>query len=1005
MEEKAIDFAKIEKRWQDRWEKKKIFQVKKNKNQKIYVLEMFPYPSGDGLHMGHALNYVIGDIYARFKIMNGFNVLHPMGYDALGLPAENAAIRAGKHPADYTKNSIKNFTRQFKSLGLSYDWSRAVNTAEPGYYKWDQWIFLKMFEKGLAYQKEAAVNYCPSCATVLANEQAQTGKCERCDTPVEIKHLKQWFFKITDYADELYENIDKLDGWPERTKAMQKNWIGKSHGTEIDFEIADEKISNVVIVHGANDSRGEAFKGKRENQRHWFPWLGKELSKRNVNFSNELYPKDWNPEYSKWKKTFEENKIDESTILVGHSLGCGFISRWLSESKKKVKKIILVAPYILDSPGLPWLKEMVNFSLINMSDYCDDLVVFYSDNDYPDILESVSYLKEKTNGRFVEFRKAGHFCESNGFEKFPKLLDEINNEKWSVFTTRPDTLFGVTFMVVSAQHPQLKELVTKKQGKEVEKFLKKITTVSQKTMKDVDELNKEGVFTGSYAINPVNNEKIPVYAGNFVVADYGSGMVMAVPAHDQRDFEFAKKYKISTRQVIGGKITDTRAYTSEGKLINSGKFDGIENQEAKEKITLYLKKQGKARKVVNFKLRDWLISRQRYWGTPIPIIHCKKCGAVPVKEKNLPIVLPKEVKFGKGNPLETNEKWIKTKCPKCGGEGSRETDTMDTFVNSSWYFLRYCDPKNNSKIFDKEKANYWCPVDQYIGGAEHACMHLIYSRFYTKFLADLKLINFREPAKRLFHQGMLAGEGGMKMSKSKGNVITPDEVSDKYGMDTARFFLLSLASPDKPRDWDEAGIQGSLRFIKKIFRIFEKAKTGKDNSEISDLLNKTISEVTKDYENFVYRDVTIKLKKLFDLISEQKEVSKKTLETSLKLINPLCPHITEELWEKLGHKDFISTSKWPEYDEKKIKTESKEKTESKIESYVSEIVKKIEEKQKVGKVYVYVMPFEIKNTDEQKLSKKLGKKVKVFAVNDSKKYDPENRAKKSLPGMPGIFIE
>lgn len=635
-----IDFKAIEKKWQDKWESAKLFEAKDDSEKpKYYVLEMFPYPSGSGLHMGHAWNYTIGDIIARFKIMSGFNVLHPMGYDSLGLPAENAAILVNQHPEDYTKNSIKNFVKQQKSIGLTYDWSRMISSADQDYYKWDQWIFLKMLEKGLAYQKESAVNWCPKCDTVLANEQVLDGKCWRHeDTKVELRHLKQWFFKITDYADELYEEIENLD-WPDRTKAMQKNWIGKSHGTELDFE--------------------------------------------------------------------------------------------------------------------------------------------------------------------------------------------INGEKWPVFTTRPDTLFGVTFVVVSAQHKKLWELVTEEQKSEVEKFLKKLKSVSEK---DLADMEKEGVFTGSYAINPATGEKIPVYAGNFVVADYGAGMVMAVPAHDQRDFEFAKKYEIEIKQVITNKdpldfknrYTGEKAFTEYGILMQSKQFSGQSSEEAKEAITQWLVNEGKARKVVNFRLRDWGISRQRYWGTPIPIIHCKNCGAVPVPESELPVKLPKDVKFGEGNPLETNEEWIKALCPNCGSEARRETDTMDTFVNSSWYFLRYCDPKNSEKIFDSKKVRYWCPIDIYIGGAEHACMHLIYFRFYTKFLADLGLINFREPAKKLFHQGMLNGEGGIKMSKSKGNVVNPESVSEKYGIDTARFFLSGLASPDKNIDWSEKGIVGSLRFIRKIFNTFQR---------------------------------------------------------------------------------------------------------------------------------------------------------------------------------------
>lgn len=923
-----LDFKEIEEKWQKKWEESKIFEVsEESKKPKYYVLEMFPYPSASGLHMGHAWNYSIGDILARFKIMNGFNVLHPMGYDALGLPAENAAIKAGVHPEDYTKESIKNYIKQQKNLGLTYDWSRMVDTSSPDYYKWDQWIYLKLLEKGLAYQKESSVNWCPKCNTVLANEQVQDGKCWRHeDTSVEIKHLKQWFLKITDYADELYEEIDSLD-WPFRTKAMQKNWIGKSKGTEVDFE--------------------------------------------------------------------------------------------------------------------------------------------------------------------------------------------INGKVWPVFTTRPDTLFGVTFLVVSAQHLRLNELVTEGQKKEVEEFLKKLRTVSEK---DLESMEKEGVFTGSYAINPATNEKVPVYAGNFVVADYGCGMVMAVPAHDQRDFDFAKKYNIPIKQVIlanegsylvvekslkSEKVAELKkfgdvtiqeedkdwgkffrvnvskgkekefvsflennlredngkwyadslgtsnvvvfpkksfvikdkesfgeyinygkkygvpseqldaginlnlAYTGAGKLINSEDFSGIESGKAKEKIAEWIIGKEKGRKKINFKLRDWGISRQRYWGTPIPIVHCEKCGAVGVKEENLPVKLPRDVKFGEGNPLETNDDWIKTTCPKCGGEGRRETDTMDTFVNSSWYFLRYCDPENDKKIFDEEKADYWCPIDTYIGGAEHACMHLIYVRFYTKFLRDLGLIKFGEPAKRLFHQGMLRAFGGEKMSKSKGNVIAPETISEKYGIDTARFFLSSLASPDKDIDWDDNGIVGSLRFVNKIFESFEKMNFGKSSVELQSKLNQTIKNLTVYLDSFDYRKATIELRELFDLIFEQKEIDKEDLKKSLQLLAPFCPHLCEELWEKLGGDGFISNSSWPKADLSKIvkKGEGQDVNE-KVSKQIKDILEKLRQKGKEGKkVFVYVVPFEVEKYDLERLEKELGVEIKIYSVKDENKYDPENKSKKAIPGVPGIYVE
>lgn len=813
MEEENIDFKVIEKKWQDKWEKKKVFEVKEDKKKKkYYVLEQFVYPSGEGLHIGHAFIYTIGDIFARFKIMNGFNVLHPVGYDSLGLPAENAAIKAKIHPKTYTDNAIKYFSKQFKSLGLSYDWSRIFWTHDPEYYKWDQWIFLKMFEKGLAFRKKAPVNYCSKCDTVLANEQVHNGKCWRHeDTEVEIKHLEQWFLRITNYADELAD-FEKIKEWPELITKLQKNWIGKSYGTEIDFE--------------------------------------------------------------------------------------------------------------------------------------------------------------------------------------------INGEKWPIFTTRADTIYGVTFMVISAQHLRLMELVTEEQKKPVDKFLKKIKSVSEKELEDLD---KEGVFTGSYAINPVNGERVPVWVGNFVLADYGCGMVMAVPAHDQRDFEFAKKYQLPIKEVVSGKNSSIkeRAYTDEGILVNSDKFNNLNNKKAIREITDYLERKKLGKKTINFKLRDWLISRQRYWGTPIPIIYCEKCGIVPVPEKQLPVKLPENVKFGKGNPLTTNKQFVNVKCPKCNGKARRETDTMDTFVNSSWYYLRYCDPKNKKEIFDKEKADYWCPIDMYIGGKEHACMHDIYIRFYTKFLRDLGLLKINEPAKRLFVQGMIHGEGGNKMSKSLGNTIDPIETISKYSADALRLFLVSVASPDSDFNWSEKGVQGSFKFVRKVLENFNKIEIGKSSERVESKINQVIKEITLDIENFRYNLAIIKLKRLFDSLESEKKVGKKDLENFLKLFSPFCPHLAEELWEKIGNKGFISLAEWPKADEKKIerKFEEQDKATEKLKEDINNIKKIIESKgEKKDKVYVYVLPNEVKIYQDLE-------GINIFSVADKDKYDPTNKSKNAKPGKPAIYLE
>jgi len=808
-----MEFNKISEKWQKKWEAEEIFKTTEDKKkEKCYVLEMFPYPSSDGLHMGHAFNYTIGDIYARFKRMGGFNVLYPMGFDASGLPAENAAIKANKHPKEFITKAIKNYIKQMKDLGLSYDWSRTLKTCDPNYYRWNQFIFLKFLEKGLAYKKKSAVNWCPECKTVLANEQVHDGKCWRHEsTDVELKQLNQWFIKTTDYADELLDKIDDLD-WPDRIKSMQKNWIGKSYGTEINFE--------------------------------------------------------------------------------------------------------------------------------------------------------------------------------------------INGKTWPIFTTRPDTVFGVTFMVVSAQHQELDSLVTEEQREEVDRFLKKIKSVSEKEMMLIE---KEGVFTGSYAVHPLTQEKVPVYVGNFVLADYGTGMVMSVPAHDQRDFDFAKKYKIEMKEVISSKNQElTQAYKGEGKLINSEEFNGTESKEAKDKITQLLQKNKLGKKTTQLKFKDWLVSRQRYWGTPIPVINCESCGQVPVSEKDLPIELPYDVKFGEGNPLETNKEFTDVHCPKCNGDAKRETDTMDTFFDSSWYYLRYCDP-NAKEMFNQKAVDYWMPADFYIGGAEHACMHLIYARFFTKALRDLGMLSFDEPFTKLFNQGMLHAQGGEKMSKSKGNVVLPEVISKKYGVDSARFFLVSLAAPDKARDWDEKGIDSTFKFLNRVHEYIKTVKVGKSTPRTEHRVNRAIEQIEEDIQSFNYHTATIKLRTLFDKLESQ--ISKKDLESVIKLFAPFCPHLAEEFWEIIGNKPFISLESWPKVNKSKI-NEKFDKEEEFTDKAVSDIINILNLiKTETKKVYLYVLPNDLEFYNIENISRRTNKEIAIYKVNDKDKYDPENKSKKSKPGKPAIFIE
>ncbi|MBT3416633.1 leucine--tRNA ligase [Candidatus Woesearchaeota archaeon] len=874
-----VNFNAIEQKWQNRWEEEKAFEVKETKKKKFYALEMFPYPSGTGLHIGHAFNFTITDIISRFKRLNGFNVLYPVGYDSFGLPAENAAIKAKKHPKEYTEAAIKNFIKQQKKLGFSYDWSRLVSTSSPDYYKWDQWIFLEMYKKGLAYKKNAPVNWCSKCNTVLANEQVHDGKCWRHETTdVEVKNLNQWFLKTTAYADELYEGIKDLKGWPEDIKKLQKNWIGKSNGTEINFEI--------------------------ETPPH------------------------------------KEGTIGPTTTL------------------------------------------------------------------------------------------------------------------YNVFTTRPDTLYGVTFLVISAQHPKLMELVTSEQENKVKKFTKKLNSVSAE---DIDKLEKEGVFTGSYAIHPLTNKKIPVYAGNFVLASYGSGMVMAVPAHDQRDYEFAKKYNIPIKVVISPENKTlneedmTKAYQERGILVNSEQFNKLHSEKAKEKITKYLEKQKKGKKTVNFRLKDWLISRQRFWGTPIPIIHCEKCGEVP--DENLPVTLPENIilKAGK-NPLETCDDFVNVKCPKCNGNAKRETDTMDTFTNSSWYYLRYADSTNEKQIFDKKKIKYWCPVDFYIGGREHACMHLIYIRFYTKFLRDLKLLNFDEPSINQFNQGMVHAEDGRKMSKSYGNAIDPLTVIKGSSADALRLFLVSVANPDKDFSWNTRGLESNHRFISKIYDQFNDLKIGESSKKTEHRINNAIKKVTKYIEEIKYNLAIIEIKNLFNTL--ENEISKKDYESAIKLLSPFCPHIAEEIWEKMGNKELLSTNVWPKYEENKInieldaedelifntikdiqniskfikskpkkviisvseewkyKTIKRIKKEMETDFEISRIMKKVMDKDHAKEISKLVPQF-IKNPKklpEILLSQEIELKVLQKNISEFKdKFDLEIEIKsndpKAMPGKPAILFE
>ncbi len=747
----------IETKWQEKWLADNAFKTEMDKDRpEYYVLEMFPYPSGN-LHMGHVRNYSIGDVIARYKTMQGFNVLHPMGWDAFGMPAENAAIKHKLQPADWTWSNIDNMRKQQRALGLSYDWDREVATCHPEYYRWTQWLFLQFHKMGLAYKKKASVNWCNECNTVLANEQVIDGCCWRCDSVVVKKDLEQWFFKITDYADTLLKDLDLLGGWPERVKTMQENWIGRSEGAEFSFDV---------------------------------------------------------PEF---------------------------------------------------------------------------------------------------------------------------------DEKIPVYTTRPDTIFGVSYMVLAPEHPLVDKLIAGRENEaEIRAFVERVRNQSEisRTATDVE---KEGIATGAYARNPINGEDVPILIANYVLYEYGTGAVMGVPTHDERDWAFATKYNLPKKVVIDSgderSVLETmdNAYVGKGKLINSGEFDGMDNEEAMSAIIDWLEAHGVGKRRVNYRLRDWLVSRQRYWGAPIPMIYCPHCGTVLVPESELPVMLPDNVNFEGGtvSPLSGSEEFINCKCPKCGADARRETDTMDTFICSSWYYLRYTDPRNTEMAFDKEKANYWMPVDQYIGGIEHAILHLLYSRFFTKVLRDAGLVDIDEPFERLLTQGMVIKDGA-KMSKSKGNVVAPGEIISKYGADTARLFILFAAPPERDLEWSDQGVEGAFRFLSRVWRLvaqyegiiagadsYDVASLTKEEKELRRILHHTIKKVTEDIDKrYNFNTAISAIMELVNAVYAIKDASavngglmREIVSALLRLLAPFAPHMTEELWAQLGEEGSIHKCTWPKHDE------------------------------------------------------------------------------------------
>ncbi len=732
---------KIEKKWQNYWEKNKFYQAEDfSKKPKKYILIEFPYPSGEGLHVGHIRSYTALDVIARKKRMEGYNVLYPVGWDAFGLPAENYAVKTGIHPGKTTEENISNYKRQMKSLGLSFDWSREINTADPKYYKWTQWIFLQLFKEGLAYQAEIPINWCPSCKIGLAHEEVIKGKCERCGEKVEQKKIKQWMLRITKYADRLIEDLEKVD-YLDKIRAQQIDWIGRSYGTEVDFETKD------------------------------------------------------------------------------------------------------------------------------------------------------------------------------------------SSETIKVFTTRIDTLFGVTAIVLAPDHPLVKKLVKKKHSKEVGKYIKRS---QEKTEFERTKLEKEktGVFTGSYCLNPASKEEVPIWIGDYVVATYGGGAVMVVPAHDKRDYDFAKKYGLEIREVVVGGDISKEAFVDYGKLINSNRFNELTSKEAIEKITHWLKKEKSGRKAVHYKLRDWIFSRQHYWGEPIPIIHCEKCGLVPVPEKELPVKLPYVEKYQPTgtteSPLAVVEEWVKVKCPKCKGKARRETDTMPYWAGSNWYYIRYCDSENNKELADSKKLKYWLPVDWYNGGMEHTNLHLLYSRFIYKFLYDIKAVPTSEPYQKRTSQGIVLAEDSRKMSKSFGNVINPDDIVKEYGADTLRVYEMFMGPFDQAIAWSSKSVNGVSRFLNKIWRLTLDCKENKESSQKAmKLIHQLNKKVNEDLEKMKFNTAIAAFMEFVNFGLENKnEIGREVIERMLILLSPIASHITEELWEELGHKKSIFEESWPKHEPSLVEEET-----------------------------------------------------------------------------------
>jgi leucyl-tRNA synthetase len=912
----------IETKWQKKWEDDAIYVASENPDKpKKYVLEYFPYPSGAAMHVGHVRNYTIGDAVARYARMKGFNVLHPMGWDAFGLPAENYAIKNNISPQQAIAENTAKFKRQLMQMGFSYDWTREVNSSDPSYYKWTQWFFELLLERGLAYQKDSLQWWCDFDKTVLANEQVEAGKCWRCGNPVTKKALKQWFFKITDYADRLVEDLDKLD-WSDAIKSMQRNWIGKSKGAEIDFAVADD--ANYVLLHGFMGSPDEIF----------FPTAKQFLEAHRAQVSVPALPDSDKPNADVQADYVVQNiKFDENTVLLGHSYGTVTALKILEKIDTPIKRLVMVSGFA--EPG--FLDHERNFETTTNWDFdferikrnAQEIIILRPENDSAVPRERAEYLKAKLGGEIVDFiAEDDHTCGPNE----PTVIDYLR-QTIKVFTTRPDTLFGATFMVLAPEHELVTKITHENHREAVDHYKAKAAAKSDVERQEVNR-EKTGVFTGAYAVNPANGSKIPVWIADYVLTGYGTGAIMAVPAHDDRDAEFAKKFDLPIIRVVQNDAKDDEYSHAEGVMVNSGEYDGQPSAEVRVKIVEDLTAKNVGEAVVNYKIRDWLISRQRYWGAPIPIIHCDEHGAVPVPKDQLPVVLPEVSSYqpnGEGTSVLAGvEDWVNTTCPTCGKPAKRETDTMDGFACSSWYFLRFADPRNAEQPFSDEKVKFWLPVDDYIGGAEHAVMHLLYARMWTKVMHDAGMIDFDEPFLALRNQGMILAPDGRKMSKSWGNTITPDEIIDQgYGADAIRVMELFIGPWDQMANWSVEGMGGCYRFLARIWTLvheFTDSTTVPNPAAEKDLrfvTHKMIKKVSNDLDNMGFNTaIAAQMEAVNELYRVKAEDNfaahdawKVALETLVQLVAPFAPHIAEELWQVLGNEGSVHLSSWPEWND------------------------------------------------------------------------------------------